>query len=334
MKAQVLSDPKYIEEEPLSFQDIPVPEPGEFQVRMRVHCCGVCLTDKHVCEGELQPKCTQVVPGHQVVGRIDALGKGAARFQVGDRVGAVWLGWTCGECQFCKRGQENLCEKARFTGWDFDGGYAEYVVVDEAFIHKLPDTMDDLHTAPLLCAGLIGYRSLMQSGAGKGMRLGLYGYGNSAHITAQIANHMGCEVYAFARSNHHRELSVSLGAKWSGDISDIPPEKMDASIIFAPAGEVVTKALKDLERGGKIAINAIHMSDIPPIIYEDLFYERTIQSVSNGTRKDAEGLFSILKECPIQTEIETFSLAQANEALLLQKHSKIKAAAVLKVAES
>ena len=331
MRAQVLYRPKLVEEEPLEFIDVPLPQVGAGEVRIKVRCCGVCLTDKHVCEGELEQKKSCLIPGHQVVGRVDQLGKGVSRFQVGDRVGVTWLGKACGNCKFCLQGKENLCLEGEFTGWDKDGGYAEYVVADSDFVHPLPENIDDIHVAPLLCAGVIGYRSLKVCGAGKGAKLGLYGFGNSAHIAMQIAHHIGCETYAFARSSHHRELAKKLGAKWVGDTSETPSEKLDNAIVFAPAGEIVKKSLLDLDRGGKIAINAIHMSDIPSIAYDDLFYERTIQSVSNGTRADAEGLFSLLKECPIKTEVETYPLEEANKALLLQKKSQVKAACVLTV---
>jgi propanol-preferring alcohol dehydrogenase len=251
------------------------------------------------------------------------------KFQVGDRVGAVWLGSTCGHCRYCKEGKENLCEEGRFTGWDFNGGYAEYMIAKEEFIHPLPSTISDEHVAPLLCAGVIGYRSLRISGAGPGAKLGLYGFGNSAHIVAQIAAHYKMETYAFARSEHHRTLAKKLGAKWVGSPEENPPEPLSHAIIFAPVGEMVVKALKDLDRGGKMAINAIHMSPIPSISYEDLYYEKSIQSVTHGTRKDAEDLLSLLKECPLHTEVETFPLEKANEALFKQKQSKMAAAGVL-----
>lgn len=329
MRAQVLTHPGKIEERPLSLREIPKPEPLEGEVRIKVHCCGVCLTDKHICEGELKPKCSEIIPGHQVVGVVEALGRNTKRFQLGDRVGAVWLGSTCGTCRYCLWGKENLCEKAKFTGWDQNGGYAEYMVAKEAFIHPLSSSMSDEHIAPLLCAGVIGYRSLCISGAGKNSKLGLYGFGNSAHIVLQIAQYIGANVYAFARSEHHRNLAKKLGAVWVGDINESPSDLLDQAIIFAPAGEMVTKALFDLDRGGKIAINAIHMSDIPSIAYTDLYYEKSIQSVTHGTRKDASDLFTLLKECPIHTQIEIFSLSELNDALLKQKQSKMDAAGVI-----
>jgi propanol-preferring alcohol dehydrogenase len=331
MKAQILRTPKKIEDTPLSLEEVLKPEPLADEVRIRIHCCGVCLTDKHICEGELPAKCSEIIPGHQVVGVVEALGKGVNRFKLGDRVGAVWLASTCGSCRYCLSLRENLCENATFNGWDHNGGYAEYMVAKEEFIHLLRSEMTDEHIAPLLCAGVVGYRSLVISGAGKGSKLGLYGFGNSAHIILQIAKYIGASVYAFTRSEGHRLLAKKLGAAWVGDINDYPPERLDQAIVFAPVGEVVKKALLDLHRGGKIAINAIHMNDIPSIRYADLYYEKSIQSVTHGTRKDAQDLFSFLKECPVHTEVEIFSLSQVNEALLKQKQSKMEAAGVISI---
>ncbi|MBM3201545.1 MAG: zinc-dependent alcohol dehydrogenase family protein [Chlamydiae bacterium] len=327
MRAQILKEPKGLEMGPLELVDMPIPEPKRGQVRIKVCCCGICLTDKHICEGELLQKKSPLIPGHQVVGVIDK--SSSTRFEKNERVGAVWLGYTCQGCRFCKMGMENLCERARFTGWDFDGGFAEYMIADEEFIHRLPSNMENEHIAPLLCAGVIGYRSLRLTQAGSKAKIGLYGFGNSAHIVCQIAKHYDMEVYAFARGEAHRLLAKKLGAKWVGTPFDTPAEKLTHAIIFAPQSEMVIKALQDLDRGGKIAINAIHMNPITSLSYADLYYEKTLQSVTHGTRKDAEDLFSLMKECPIQTEVELFSLDRINEALLMQKQSKMQAAGVI-----
>ncbi len=312
--------------------EAPIPQPGRGQLRVRVHTCGVCRTDLHTVEGDLDlPRSLPLIPGHQVVGTVDTTGEDVTRHQIGDRVGVGWMNWTCGECDFCRSGLENLCPHARFTGLHVDGGYAEWLLVDERFAYALPAGLSDAAAAPLLCGGVIGYRTLRLSGIEAGGRLGLYGFGASAHQAIQVAVHWGCEVYVFTRSEEHRKLALELGAAWTGDANDIPPESLDAAAIFAPAGWIVARALGHVRPGATVAINAIHMSPIPELPYERIYSERVLRSVANFTRRDAEEFLRLAAEIPIRTEIETFPLTEANHALRKLSASELRAAAVLAV---
>ena len=332
MRAMQLHQPKPVEENPLTLVDLPIPEPGPGQVRIRVRVCGVCHTDLHTVEGELELPRLPIVPGHQIVGSVDALGEGASRFQPGDRVGVAWLNWTCGECTFCRQGLENLCVRARFTGLHADGGYEEYVVVDERFAYPLPPGFSDEQAAPLLCAGIVGYRSLRLSGIQPGGNLGLYGFGASAHLVIQVARHWDCQVYVFTRSPEHQALARQLGAVWVGRAEEQPPVPLDASVVFAPAGWIVLLALGHLRPAGTLAINAIHMSPIPEMPYQRIYQERVLRSVANLTREDADQFLRLAGEIPVRTEVETFPLEEANEVLKRLKASRIRGAAVLRVA--
>jgi len=333
MKAEILRTPKPVEKQPLETAELPVPEPGPDEIRIRVIVCGACHTDLHIVEGELKPKKTPLVPGHQIVGEVDKKGSNVNRFRVGDRVGVTWLYSACGHCAYCQHGQENLCDNARFTGYDHDGGFAEYTVVHADFAHPIPDGLPDIQAAPLLCAGVIGYRSLRLSEIRPGQRLGLYGFGASAHIAIQVARHWGCEAYVFTRSKKHREHALELGAVWTGSATDDPPASMDSSIIFAPAGEIVLEALRVLRKGGTVAINAVYMTPIPEMQYDLIYYERTVRSVANCTRRDAEELLKLAKEIPLHTDVEVYSLSTANDVLRRMKQSQIRGAAVLAVQE-
>nr|HID13152.1 zinc-binding alcohol dehydrogenase family protein [Anaerolineae bacterium] len=332
MKAMLLREPKSAEERPLELADLPLPEPGPGEVRIGVRACGVCHTDLHTVEADLQLPKLPVVPGHQVVGVVEAQGEGATRFEIGQRVGVPWLYRTCGGCEFCQRGLENLCQRAQFTGLHADGGYAEAMVVHQDFAYSIPEDFSDAEAAPLLCAGIIGYRALRLSEVRPGQRLGLYGFGASAHVTIQVARHRGCEVYVFTRSKGHRRLARELGAVWVGGAEDTPPAKMDGSIIFAPVGWLVPEALRVLERGGTLALAGVTMTPIPELDYDRLLYwERTVRSVANFTRQDAEELLQVAAEIPIRTTVQIFPLEEANEALLALKRSEIDGAGVLVV---
>ncbi len=327
MRALVLDRPR----EPLRLVERPRPEPGPGQVRLRVRACGVCRTDLHVVDGELPDLGRPVVPGHQVVGVVDAAGPGAVRLATGQRVGVPWLGWTCGACRFCLSGRENLCTQARFTGYHLDGGFAEAVVADERFCFPLPEGYGDAEAAPLLCAGLIGYRAL--SMAGDGERLGLYGFGAAAHIVVQVARHQGRRVFAFTRPGDApaREFALSLGAWWAGP-SDAPaPEPLDAAILFAPAGELVPAALRAVDRGGTVVCAGIHMSDVPSFPYRILWEERVVRSVANLTRRDGEEFLALAPRVPVRTEVEALPLEAANEALERLRSGRLRGAAVLVV---
>jgi propanol-preferring alcohol dehydrogenase len=328
MKAMLLSRTGSAEERLLSLADLPDPVPARGQVLIAVEACGVCRTDLHIVEGEVRAV-LPLVPGHQAAGRIVALGDGVDAFAVGDAVGVGWLFSTCGTCAFCASGRENLCRDARFTGRDAHGGFAERMVADARYIYRLPPSFTAIDAAPLLCAGIIGYRSLRLSEIKPGGRLGLIGFGASAHLAIQVARHWGCEVYAFTREAHHRALALDLGAAWAGEAWEDPGVPLDAAVTFAPAGDLVPQALARLDRGGTLAINAIHMSDIPPIAYDALYYERTVRSVTNFTRRDAEEFLALAAEIPIRAEIERFRLEDANEALLRIKHGAVHGAAVL-----
>jgi propanol-preferring alcohol dehydrogenase len=333
MKAMLLPAPAPIGQSPLVLTERPQPDPGPGQIRIRVRVCGVCHTDLHTVEGELNLPKIPVVPGHQIVGIVDALGEGVARFRIGDRVGVPWLHQTCGECSYCRRGDENLCESAQFTGLHVDGGYAEYTLAPAAFAYPIPKVFSDAEASPLLCAGIIGYRALRLSEIQSGQRLGLYGFGASAHIVIQIARHWDCEVYVFTRSESHRELALTLGAAWVGDARDDPGVLLQSSITFAPVGWIVPEALRVLDKGGTLAINAIHMSPIPQMPYDLIYYERTLRSVANSTRQDAEELLQIAAQIPIRTEVHAFPLQEANQALQALKASQIDGAAALHISE-
>ncbi|MGB9775957.1 MAG: zinc-dependent alcohol dehydrogenase family protein [Anaerolineae bacterium] len=330
MKAMVLHAPRPAEKAPLEVRDLPLPEPGAEEIRLRVRACGVCHTDLHTVEGDLPLPKLPVVPGHQVVGIVDAVGEGVQRFTIGQRVGVPWLYRTCGTCEFCRRGMENLCRQARFTGLHADGGYAEAMVVHQDFAYPIPETFSDESAAPLLCAGIIGYRALRLSGVRPGERLGMWGFGASAHITLQIARYWGCEVYVFTRGEKHRQLAKELGAAWVGSARDNPPGPVHGGIIFAPAGGLVPEALRVLERGGTLALAGVTMTPIPELDYDRLLYwERAVRSVANFTRQDAAEFLRLAAEVPVQTKVQTFPLEAANEALLALKEGRINGAGVL-----
>lgn len=331
MRAMILNEPRPVEKSPLAEVEIPEPEPGPDEIRIRVRACGVCHTDLHTVEGELVLPRLPIVPGHQIVGVVDALGARVDRFQIGDRVGVPWLYSTCGACAFCRRGLENLCDRARFTGLHADGGYAQYMVVPAAFAYPIPTGFPDLQAAPLLCAGVIGYRALRLSQVRPGERLGLYGFGASAHVTIQVARYWDCEVYVFTRSEEHRQHARDLGAAWVGGAEDDPPVPMDSAIIFAPAGRLVPEALRVLRKGGTLALAGIYMSPIPQMAYERIYGERTVRSVANSTRRDAQELLRLSAEIPIHTEVEGFLLSEANQVLQRLKRSEIRGAAVLHI---
>jgi propanol-preferring alcohol dehydrogenase len=325
MRAMVLHRPG----EGLVCEERPRPEPGPGQVLIRVHACGVCRTDLHVVDGDLPPVRESIVPGHETVGVVAALGEGVERFAEGERVGVPWLGWTCGECDYCRSGRENLCGAARFTGYHIDGGYADYAVADQRYVFHLPEGYSDVEAAPLLCAGLIGHRSLRM--AGDARRLGIYGFGAAAHIVAQVARYEGREVYGFSRPGDvaAQEFARSLGAVWAGGSDEAPPEELDAAIIFAPVGALVPAALRATARGGKVVCAGIHMSDIPSFPYEILWGERTVCSVANLTRRDGEEFLALAPKAGIRTHTQARPLAQANEALADLREGRVEGAAVL-----
>lgn len=314
---------------PLRRLSLPEPTPAAGQVLIRVAACAVCRTDLHIRDGELAHPKLPLILGHEIVGRVEAVGAGARRFQPGDRVGVPWLGWTCGACTFCVGGRENLCDAARFTGYDIDGGYAELTVADERFCLPIPDNLADAEAAPLLCAGLIGYRSLTMAGAGR--RLGLYGFGAAAHIVAQIARHQGREVFAFVRPGDTVAAAFArdLGAVWAGDSDKPPPAPLDAAIIFAAAGPLAPAALRAVAKGGTVVCAGIHMTDIPSFPYDILWGERTLRSVANLTRADGEAFFRLVREAPIQCEVEPFPLGEGETALSRLRAGAIRGAAVL-----
>jgi len=325
MKAMLLDAPHRA----LHLAELPLPCPAAGQALIKVHACGVCRTDLHVVDGDLADGKLPVVPGHEIVGVVAEMGAGVDRFRIGDRVGVPWLGYTCGTCSYCTNGQENLCDGARFTGYHLDGGYAEYTLADQRYCFALPDTYDDVSAAPLLCAGLIGYRSLVMAGDPK--CLGIYGFGAAAHIVAQVARHQGRELYAFTRPGdvEAQKFAHGLGAAWAGDSSAMPPEPLDAAIIFAPVGALVPQALRATRKGGTVVCAGIHMSDIPAFPYDILWGERSIKSVANLTRRDGEEFLMLAPQVPVRTSTETFDLAQANDALARLREGKITGAAVL-----
>jgi alcohol dehydrogenase, propanol-preferring len=333
MRAMVLEQPQT----PLQLREVPQPKPGPGQLLVRVAACAVCRTDLHIVDGELPMLKSPLIPGHQIVGRIEQIGEGVhskfengnSRFELGDRVGIPWLGWTDGECSYCRSGRENLCDRAQFTGYTIDGGYAEFAVADARFCFRLPDKYDDVVVAPLLCAGMLGYRSLRKTG--DPLRLGIYGFGAAAHLIAQVAIYEGRQIFAFTRPGDDagQDFARKLGAVWAGGSDQMPPEKLDAAIIFAPVGALVPLALRALVKGGIVVCGGIHMSDIPSFPYVDLWGERTICSVANLTRRDGEEFLSIAPRVPVQTETQTFQLEEANTALDRLRSGKIEGAAVL-----
>jgi alcohol dehydrogenase, propanol-preferring len=325
MKAMVLHCPR----QPLQAAEVPTPRPGPGQVLLEVRACAVCRTDLHVVDGELPHPKLPLVPGHEIVGVVVEAGEEVDRFRAGDRVGVPWLGWTCGQCEYCRTGRENLCDRARFTGYTIDGGYAEYAVADQRFCFPIPESYSDAEAAPLLCAGLIGYRSLVM--AGDARRVGLYGFGAAAHLVAQVARFQGREVYAFTRrgDSEGQQFALSLGAIWAGDSETPPPKKLDAAIIFAPVGALVPLALKAVGKGGIVVCGGIHMSDIPSFPYELLWEERRVCSVANLTRRDGEQFFALAPRVPVRTTVQQFPLCEANDALHRLRVGQIHGAAVL-----
>lgn len=330
MRAMVLEAPG----RPLAAKEVPVPEPAACQVLIRIRACGVCRTDLHIVDGELANPKLPLIPGHEIVGTVARTGANVRGFRVGDKVGVPWLGWTCGECRFCRRGQENLCDKALFTGYTVDGGYAQYTVADERYCFHVPDRYSGAEGAPLLCAGLIGYRSYRMIGENV-EHLGIYGFGAAAHIIAQIAVHQGKHIYAFTRPGDVESQSFArrLGAVWAGDSGASAPVELDAAIIFAPVGALVPAALRAIRKGGVVVCGGIHMSDIPSMPYSLLWGERLIRSVANLTRRDGEELLAIAPEVPVVTEVTTFPLERANEALDALRRGRINGAAVLVMAD-
>jgi alcohol dehydrogenase, propanol-preferring len=331
MKACILPARAPIETNPLVYTDVPTPEPRAGEVLIKVHACGVCRTDLHVIEGELPVLKSPVIPGHQVVGMVERNGVNAHRFEIGARVGVPWLHSTDGTCKYCRAGKENLCPAATFTGHTVEGGYAEYIAAPEAFVYRIPEGFADLHAAPLLCAGIIGFRCLRVSGIESGGTLGLYGFGAAAHVAIQVARYWSVRVFAFTRDVRHQKLAMDLGAVWAGGGEDESPEKLDAAILFAPAGELVPAALRNLDRGGVVVAGGIHMSPIPQFSYDLLYWERAVRSVANNTRKDGEDFLELAAKIPVHTETQMFPLDQANVALNALKHDAIRGAAVLTV---
>jgi propanol-preferring alcohol dehydrogenase len=330
MNAWVVHQPGPIDGGPLQRLERDMPTPFGRQVRVRITCCGVCRTDLHLAEGDLLPKRPDVTPGHEVVGIVDALGDSASRFSVGDRVGVAWLGCTDSSCRFCRRGAENLCTEPTFTGWDTDGGYADFCLVEEAFAYALPAGIDDEHLAPLLCAGIIGYRALVCAAVPPGGTLGIYGFGGSAHLTAQVALAQGLRVHVLTRGEANRKLAVELGADSVGDAQDVPPEPLDGAILFAPAGELVPGALRALDRGGTLAVAGIWLSDIPVLNYEDtLFQERKLRSVTANTRADGETFLRLAERLGVRATTVGYPMSEAPQAMADLRHGRFSGAAVL-----
>ncbi len=330
MRAWVVDVPGPIDGGPLRRVERELPEPGPGQVRVRVVCCGVCRTDLHLAEGDLPPRAHAVTPGHEVVGRVSAVGAGATRFAVGDRIGIPWLGHTDGTCRFCRRGEENLCTGPRFTGWDVDGGYADECLVEEGFAYRLPDAVPDEQAAPLLCAGIIGYRALRCAAVPPGGRLGIYGFGGSAHLTAQVALAQGLRVHVLTRGEANQELARELGADSVGGATDTPPEPLDGAILFAPAGDLVPVALRALDRGGTLAVAGIWLSDIPVLDYAaELFEERRLRSVTANTRRDGEEFLRLAERLGVRATTTAYPMAEAPRALADLAHGRFGGAAVL-----
>ncbi len=332
MKAMVLERIAPIASSPLRLSDWPEPQPQPGEVRLKVRCCGICRTDLHVIEGELPPLRLPIVPGHQIVGAVDAIGPSCTRFSVGQRVGIAWLRHTCGQCGFCLAGRENLCESSRFTGYHADGGYAEYAAVPEAYAYAIPDAFDDASAAPLLCAGIIGYRALKRSNLPRGGTLAVYGFGSSAHVVLQIAKHRGSRVFVVTRGESHRQLAREMGADWVGENAVDVPESADSAIIFAPAGELVPPALRSLKKGGTLALAGIYMTPVPGMDYErHLFYERNVCSVTANTREDGRELLAEAARIHLRPHTTVYPLGEANRALQDLKGDRIRGSGVLKV---
>lgn len=331
MRAWVVEEPGPVSAgRPLQLIEREDPEPGPGQVRVRVLACGVCRTDLHLAEGDLRPRRPRVVPGHEIVGRVDAVGPGIPRFAVGDRVGIAWLRWTCGACRFCRAGRENLCAAARFTGWDVDGGFAELAVVDAAYAYRLPEGLDDVHAAPLLCAGIVGYRALKRVGLPPGGRLGIYGFGASAHLVAQVAIATGATVHILTRSVDAQRLALDLGAASAAGADDEPPEKLDGAVLFAPVGTLVPVALRALDRGGVLSIAGIHLSDVPALNYaRELFDEREVRSVTANTRVDGEEFLRLATALRVRATVDVRRFEEADAALRDLAADRVTGAAVL-----
>ncbi len=334
MKACVLKTIAPIEQNPLDLAEVPSPQPSPNQVLVKVSACAICRTDLHVIEGELPKHILPIIPGHQIIGQIEEIGDQVTDLEVGSRVGIPWLHETCGRCEYCRAGKENLCENATFTGWTVNGGYAEYACALADFVYPIPEIFSDLEAAPLLCAGIIGFRSLRLSGItgrSPGKRLGLYGFGAAGHVAIQVARHWGVDVYALTRDLRHQQLAGEMGAVWVGGSNDQPPARLDSIIIFAPAGELVISALKVLNKGGTLALGGIHMSPIPQIDYRLLYDERVVRSVANNTRQDGLDFLRVAAEIPIKTQTQIFDLVEANSALNALKHDAVRGAAVIQV---
>lgn len=330
----VLRHPKPASEDtPLTLEERPAPSPGPGELAVAISACGVCRTDLQLAEGDLQARRLPIVPGHQIVGRVAATGRDVTGWREGDRVGVTWLAGSCGDCERCREGRENLCPSARFTGWDVDGGFADATLVDASVAAPLPDRFADLDAAPLLCGGVVGYRALRLADVGEGGRLGLYGFGASAICVIQIARHRGCEVFVCTRSERERQRALDLGATWAGGYEDTPPAPLDAAITFAPVGEVVIAALSAVDRGGRVVINAIHLDRIPQFPYERLWWERSVMSVANVTRRDAREFLDLAAEIPVRTTIETHPLERANHALARLREGEVGGAAVLSMTD-
>lgn len=332
MRAIAVERPAAIETSPLGLVEVEKPRAGAGEILVRVRACGVCRTDLHVAEGDLEPKHPQMIPGHEVVGVVEENGAGCKRFAPGARVGIAWLRETCGECVYCRRGRENLCREARFTGWDHDGGYAQWAVVREDFAYALPEALGDAEIAPLLCAGIIGYRAIKRADVKPGSTVGLYGFGGSAHLAIQVLRHWKCRVFVMSRGGKHQELAEELGAAWVGSADERPPMPLDAAILFAPAGELVLPAMEALDRGGILAVAGIYLTPIPRLDYErHLFYEKELRSVTANTREDGAEFLRLAGEIPIRTHVVPMELTEANRALKMLKHDQLKGAAVLRV---
>ncbi|MGA2623158.1 MAG: zinc-dependent alcohol dehydrogenase family protein [Bacteroidota bacterium] len=331
MKALQCTGPQPVENNPLQATEMAIHQPVDKEILLQVHACGICHTDLHIIEGELPQKKSPLIPGHQIVGVVKRIGKNVTGYKYGDRVGVPWLYWACGECEFCRRGDENLCESAKFTGYDVDGGFAEQVIAHSDFVYAIPYRFSDEEAAPLLCAGIIGFRALRLSNIKPGERIGLYGFGASAHIAIQVALHWKCEVYVFSRSEQHRKFAQDLGAAWTGTADEVPPKPLDSAISFAPVGDLVPLALCALRKGGTLALAGIYMTPVPSFDYSLLYHERTIRSVANSTRQDANDFLKLAEQIPVRTQVELFALQDANRAMQLLKKGEIHGAGVLKV---
>lgn len=331
MRAWTVRAPGAIELTPLVMEERPIPEPQPDQVLLRVRTCGVCRTDLHVAEGDLPPVRESVVPGHQIVGVIERVGGDVRGLSIGQRVGVTWLASACGRCAYCVEAKENLCDRPTFTGYHVDGGYAEYAVANAAYVFPIPDALSDLEAAPLLCAGVIGYRALRLANAQRARRLGLVGFGASAHLAIQVARYWGCEVYVFTRGQAHQRFAREMGAVWAGEVSDDPGVGLDSAIIFAPAGNLVPQTLERLARGGTLAINAVYMTPIPSFDYRRLYWEREIRSVANVTREDARAFLALAATVPVRARVRPYTFEDANLALTDLKAGRVEGAAVLEV---